>query len=53
MVAHPEDRVAMALHLELGGGRRGASALVTMRERARILVRAGMGSRGGLTAYSL
>ncbi len=35
MVAHPEDRVAMALHLELGGGRRGASALVTMRERAR------------------
>jgi anti-anti-sigma factor len=35
VVAHPEDRVAMTLHLELGGGRHGASALVTMRERAR------------------
>jgi anti-anti-sigma regulatory factor len=35
MVAHPEDRVAMALHLDLGGGRRGASARVEMRERAR------------------
>jgi|WetSurMetagenome_2_1015567.scaffolds.fasta_scaffold389688_2 anti-anti-sigma factor len=35
MVAHPEDRVAMALHLELAGGRHGASASVTMRERAR------------------
>ncbi len=30
----PEDRIAMALSLELSGGRRGATARVTMRERS-------------------